>query len=183
MTQVINLFGGPGIGKSTLSSGLFYEMKNMGLNVELVQEYVKKWAWQGKSPGPFDQIYLLGKQANSEYSLYGKVDFIITDSPILLYPFYEQYYNDFDLDKCIIQEVAFKFIDKATNNGIKHYNFILERFKPYNPEGRFQKDEREALEIDQLIKDFIVDNQINYTVVTEPDSKRVESILRKLGLK
>ena len=34
--QIINIWGGPGVGKSTAAAGLFYEMKKLQLNVELV---------------------------------------------------------------------------------------------------------------------------------------------------
>ena len=40
MTKVINLFGGPGAGKSTIASGLFYHMKIAGYNVEMTGEWV-----------------------------------------------------------------------------------------------------------------------------------------------
>ena len=33
MTKIINLYGAPGSGKSTISSGLFYHMKMVELNV------------------------------------------------------------------------------------------------------------------------------------------------------
>jgi hypothetical protein len=41
MTVVVNLFGGPGTGKSTTASGVFYHLKRDNRNVELVQEYAK----------------------------------------------------------------------------------------------------------------------------------------------
>lgn len=37
----INIFGGPGVGKSTISSGLFYQMKTRGYKVEFISEYAK----------------------------------------------------------------------------------------------------------------------------------------------
>jgi len=40
-TKVINLFAGPGAGKSTTAAGLFAEMKRANVDVELVTEYVK----------------------------------------------------------------------------------------------------------------------------------------------
>jgi ATP:corrinoid adenosyltransferase len=92
-TKVINMFGGSGIGKSTTAAGLYHQMKLQGLNVELVREYVKGWAWAGTKVNTYDQVYIFGKQARSEYMLYGKVDYIVTDSPILLSPIYDRYYN------------------------------------------------------------------------------------------
>ena len=41
MTLVVNLFGGPGVGKSTLRAGVFHKLKLKLLNVEEVIEFVK----------------------------------------------------------------------------------------------------------------------------------------------
>ena len=60
--KVINLFGGPGVGKSTTASGLFYEMKKARLEVELVTEYAKDAVWEGRTSLLDDQIYIFAKQ-------------------------------------------------------------------------------------------------------------------------
>jgi len=57
MTTVINLWGGPGTGKSTSAAHLFGMAKIAGVNAELVQEYVKSWAWEGRTIHSFDQLY------------------------------------------------------------------------------------------------------------------------------
>ena len=38
-TLIVNLFGAPGCGKSTLAAALFSELKKAGFNAELVTEY------------------------------------------------------------------------------------------------------------------------------------------------
>ena len=45
-TLVINLCGGPGTGKSTLSANLFAKLKMAGVDVELAPEYVKDLVWE-----------------------------------------------------------------------------------------------------------------------------------------
>ena len=40
-TLVINLFGGPGCGKSTTMARLFADLKARGYNVEMVSEFAK----------------------------------------------------------------------------------------------------------------------------------------------
>ena len=57
----IGLFGGPGTGKSTLSAMAYSKLKTMGINVELVQEYVKSWAYEKRMVSSFDQLYLLAE--------------------------------------------------------------------------------------------------------------------------
>lgn len=42
-------------------------------NAELVREYVKDWAWEGRKINVNDQIYFLGKQVRRETMLYGKL--------------------------------------------------------------------------------------------------------------
>src|SRR4051812_8750331 len=92
-TFVVNLFGGPGVGKSTLAAEIFVTLKKRGIEVELIQEYVKAWAWDGKPVGTFDQLYILAKQLKLETRLYGKVDVVVTDSPLLFSPIYERFYG------------------------------------------------------------------------------------------
>jgi hypothetical protein len=81
----INLFGGPGVGKSTISAYLFYDLKMDNKHVELVQEYVKGWAYEGRVPIGWDQLHLFTEQLRrEELLLRNGVDLIISDSPIFL---------------------------------------------------------------------------------------------------
>ena len=84
MTKIVNLFGGPGSGKSTLRAGLFYEMKLAGYNVEEVTEYAKDMVWEERFNIFQDQIYILGKQNRKLLRLAEKVDWVLTDSPIIM---------------------------------------------------------------------------------------------------
>jgi nicotinamide riboside kinase len=178
MTVVVNMLGGSGIGKSTTAAGLYSAMKSADMNVELVREYVKSWAWDGKKVGQYDQIYIFGKQARSEYMLYDKVDFIITDSPILLSPIYEKYYNG----ESMIEEAAVKFLNKAKSNGVVHENFVLERNKQFNPQGRYETEEQ-AKEVDQVVRNFLKEKDISYELVDCSDEQRVPQMLRYLQIK
>jgi len=175
MTKVINLFGGSGIGKSTTAAHLFAEMKYRGLHVELVREYVKTWAWQDKKVGPFDQMYLLGKQSKYESILYGKVDYIVTDSPLLLCPMYEYYHSG----KELVAPAAFNFIEDAKNRGVEHLNFVLSRNKVFDPRGRYETFEQ-AVRIDAAIHEFLARYSIPYKQVFAEDKKRVEEILESV---
>lgn len=94
--QRINLFGRPGVGKSTVAAHIYHEMKVKDLKVELVNEYVKSWAYMGRPIRSFDQVYIFGKQINAEDRLlfHSKLDYIIADSPILIQCCYAQLAND-----------------------------------------------------------------------------------------
>lgn len=170
------MLGGSGLGKSTTAAGLYHKMKMEGLNVELVREYVKAWAWTGNKVGQYDQIYIFGKQARSEYMLYGKVDYIITDSPILLSPVYENFYND---GNSMIEEAALKFLKKAENNGIVHINFLLERKKKFNPEGRYETEEQ-AKEVDKQVSLFLTNHAIPNIKVECTDSERIDFMMEQI---
>src|SRR5882724_674406 len=124
MTKVISFLAGPGCGKSTTSWGLGYEMKLRGENVEVVPEYAKRWAWQKKAITPLDQAFLFGKQSQAESCLYGKVDWIISDSNLFLAPMYEMYYSGGSL---VLQSVKDFYTYAHKNFEVEHVNILLSR--------------------------------------------------------
>lgn len=85
MIRRINLFGRPGSGKSTVAAALYSMFKGDGYNIELVNEYVKAWAYMGREIKSFDQVYIFGQQMHAEdILLTSGVEYIITDSPLLI---------------------------------------------------------------------------------------------------
>lgn len=79
--KIINLFGGPHTGKSTTAAGLFFLMKTEDYSVELVTEYAKELAWEDRMES---QDFIFAMQNRRIERLKGKVDYVITDSPLLL---------------------------------------------------------------------------------------------------
>lgn len=43
---IVNLFGAPGAGKSTLAAYVFAKLKMAGVNAELVTEFAKDKTWE-----------------------------------------------------------------------------------------------------------------------------------------
>ena len=82
--KVINLFAGPGAGKSTTRAGLFYLMKQNRYNVEETTEYAKDLTRDKDVSILSDQLYILAKQNRKLNRLQGKVDYALTDAPLLL---------------------------------------------------------------------------------------------------
>lgn len=82
MLKVINLYGGPGAGKSTAAAGLFNLMKLRGHNVELVSEYAKDLTWEKNWQGLSNQLLILAQQDQRLRRLVGQVEWVITDSPL-----------------------------------------------------------------------------------------------------
>lgn len=148
MTTVINLFGGPGTGKSTLAANLFSIMKSKEVNVELVREYVKSWAYVNRELKEYDLIYLLGKQSLYETQLYGKVDYIVTDSPFLLAGFYQTHLSNGK--HSYVTTAALELMNHAESNGIVYKNFYIVRSVSYNSSGRYETEEQ-ARELDEKI--------------------------------
>jgi hypothetical protein len=84
MARIVNFFAGPGVGKSMTAAALFAELKYQGHNTELISEFAKEAAWEGRGASFFDaQTYIAGVQGYKIDSVIGKVDFAITDSPML----------------------------------------------------------------------------------------------------
>lgn len=152
MTTVINLYAGPGCGKSTLAAELFATLKKRNINCELVREYVKDWAWEKRSINDFDQYYFFGKQVRKESMLFEKVDYIITDSPVLLCGFYANKFCPEEISG-VFPDLIQSYYNACTSKGVKHHHFLLERTKAYNPQGRYQTEE-EARQYDIEIKEY-----------------------------
>ncbi len=177
MTTIINLYGGPGSGKSTSAAFIYYLLKSQGKNVELVREYVKDWAWDQRSMTAYDQIYFLGKQVRRESMLYGKVDYVITDSPVMMNLYYAQRYCSLVLSEGI-RDATIAFYRQATEDGHKHVHILLERNKPYMSEGRYQTEE-EAKEIDVGLKRLLEELRVSF-IQSSPDEDKLLLCIKQL---
>lgn len=145
-TLVVNFFGGPGTGKSTMRAAVFSELKFLGINCEEATEYAKDKVWEGSLNILKNQTYLFGKQQHRLYRLLDKVDCIITDAPLLM----QRIYCDDLLLSSYIEKESKKF-----NN----LNIFLEREKEYNPAGRTQTFE-EAKVKDEEIKKVLKNSEV-----------------------
>lgn len=150
--KVINLFAGPGAGKSTTRAGLFNLMKNNQKNCEEVTEYAKDVTWEGTQILLSDQLYVLANQNRRLSRLQDKVEYAISDAPILL-----------TINYVDPQYLPYTFRGMAMElwNTYDNINYFIERDKPYNPVGRNQ-NEGEAREIDRNILMMLDYHKIPY---------------------
>lgn len=136
-TLIVNLTGAPGAGKSTGAAYIFSQLKMHGVDAELVTEYAKDKVWE-ENPTPFkNQAYIFAQQYYKLTKLVGKVQVVVTDSPLPLSIIYN---ND--------PRLGSSFNDMVLNvfNSYNNLNYFLKRIKPYNSNGRFQTaDESDAL--------------------------------------
>lgn len=152
MTTYICLFGGPGSGKSTTASGLFHQMKTSGYSVELVSEFAKEVVYDGNSDLLTNQLYVFSEQFHRQFRLLNKVDWVITDSPLLLSSIYFQLYIDHSKFNQFPHQYKQSTCDYFDDSHFvfDNINVIIKRNKPFAQYGRIQT-ENESKEIDELI--------------------------------
>lgn len=162
----LNMFGGPGIGKSTLASEVFVDLKKKHLNCELVTEYAKDLTWQNSMEVLKNQIYVWAKQHQRMYRLKDKVDIVVTDSPFLLSTIYDL------SDNKLFHELILQEFNKHTN-----INFFIERDENivFSEVGRYQ-NLTEAKAIDTKILNLLEKYKLNYFKIRSLTSAKDEII-------
>lgn len=168
---VIGFIGGAGVGKSTLASTIFVELKKRQYKVEQIEEFAKKMTWEESFKVLDNQVYVFGNQHHGLWCLKNMVDIAITDSPLLLSSIYLQEKNK-PLDDLIIHEW------KKYNNLL----FYIERSTNYDTEGRNQTLE-EALLIDQKILTLLHKNNISYEVIKNLENAEqqiIDTVINRL---
>lgn len=170
---IINLFAGPGAGKSTGATYVFSKLKMAGVDAEYVSEFAKDKVWEKNSKVFECQFYVTGKQAFKISRCYGEVDVIITDSPIAIGA---QYCQD---NPALKDAILYEFNKYKGDN----LNVFINRVKKYNPNGRHQT-EAEAKAIDTSTKEWLNDNKIDFIEVDgneEGYNKLVATVLELVG--
>lgn len=162
-TKVINIYGSPGVGKSTTAAGLYYKMKSLDYDVELVREFCKKWGYTKKKIRKVDQVYFFNKQLNEEQDLYGTVQYLITDSPLHLASFYMEH----NFKKTYLTDAVNDYLNEI-KNATESYNFFLEPGKKYNSTGRLETQEQ-AIVIDAKLKLYLFNNNVNFLAIDNVD--------------
>lgn len=154
-TIVINAYGGAGAGKTTACLQITEELKKAGYVAEYVQEYAKDLVWEENwemlDGTQEHQFMILEEQLKRMDRLYGKVDFIVTDAPILL----NSVYNN---------ELTIPYEQMLSDlyGQYKSFNFFVQRdASKFEKEGRMQNLE-ESIEKDEQIKAVLDKNGLYY---------------------
>lgn len=161
-TLVVNLFSGPGAGKTSMMAGIFAELKWREIDCEIAPEFAKELVWDKSLHLLDNQFYVSAEQYQRVKRLYGKVDVIITDSPLLLGHVYDK-----DNDVILQQLLYNRFCE------FNSANYVITRFKRYNKNGRVQTEEQ-AKEIDYKISNLLNTYNIQYTTI---DGNRESTVI------
>ena len=157
-TILINIYGGPGAGKSTTAAGVFYELKRIGYDCGLVTEMATELVYDEAFNVINDQVYLFGEQWHRTFRMLGKVDFIVTDSPLLLNIVYNRQ-KDEDFDRFIISRI----------HKLESLDFFVNRSDAFSEVGRIHNLEQ-SKEVDKTIKELAKNNGIKLIELEQENS-------------
>lgn len=176
-TLVINMFAGPGAGKTTCAWEIASKLKKLGYVTEYVSEYAKELVWDGREDllegTAVKQKAVYDEQKHRIDRLLGKVDFVVTDSPPILSMVY-------------LKESAPEFERQMIEDFNKYntFNIFIERSRHYEKEGRLQTIE-EAKAIDRGVKSFLKENGIYYGIyghnTVDLSIENMQTTFRKLN--
>lgn len=151
--MVINLFGGPGSGKTTTAYQLVADLKKAGVRAELVGEAARELIYDHSNdavpPALLDnQLYVAGLQYERLMRLarHG-IEVAVADSPLVQGAAYAKslsYYNEL---KTLLKNVE---REQFTVFNV----FVFRKPGTYDPESRVQRTEAEAASLDGDIYDL-----------------------------
>lgn len=168
----INFYGGPGVGKSTLAALTYAHLRQQGRHAELVQEWIKTWAYLGRRARSFDYVYTFANQLHEEDRLLqAGVEIITTDSPVYLQCMYASWH-------CVEATNELKQIADRFEAVYPSVNFLVQRpqFAAYEQAGRYE-DLDQALRLDTFIEASLRRWHVPFTPVPPGE---LDTVLRAL---
>jgi predicted ATPase len=181
--KLIQIFGSPASGKSTMASELHTELKKNGKNSVLVSEVCTDFiAEYGLPDEPIDQMVIFYKQLNKEKMFLDSKDYIICDSSSILNYFY---FRKLFPEKLSNKDIA--TINHLQKEILKHINEIDHVF--YVPpiknidtnDGIRYQHKEEIIKIDRWIKSYLELENIPHIDLSDvPIDKRSDFIINKI---
>lgn len=154
-TLVISAFGGPGSGKTVACMDICQQLKKRGYNAEYVSEVAKDYVYDENYKmldGSAEHQYeMLQEQLKRVDRYMGKVDFVVTDSPILLNGIYNKQLSP-EYEQTLLQ------LHDQYNNFVFFVNRDESHFQS---EGRIH-DLEQSKEKDAQIRNLLDENKIYY---------------------
>ena len=155
-TLIVDIFGGPGAGKSTTALQLVAELKKLGYHADYVSEVAKELVY-AKDFEHLDgtlknQSKILSEQKRRLDIMLDNVDVVVTDSPLLLNTVY-------------LKENAPEYIENVFSQyeNYNNYNVVVERdlSVKFEQEGRIHNLE-ESIKKDGEINTLLDSHNIDY---------------------
>lgn len=155
-TLIVNIYGGPGAGKSTTALQLVAELKKLGYHADYVSEVAKELVY-AKDFEHLDgtlknQSKILSEQKRRLDIMLDNVDVVVTDSPLLLNTVY-------------LKENAPEYIESVFSQyeNYNNYNVVVERdlSVEFEQEGRIHNLE-ESIKKDGEINTLLDSHDIDY---------------------
>lgn len=165
-TVFISFFGGPGTGKSTTATGLFSLLKKRGKKCEYISEFAKELVWEEHSLALDCQPLIVGEQIFRQHKLDGKLDLVITDSPLIINLLHDGFGVTENYKKWIIEVF----------NMFHNINFLLvvDRTKRvYEADGRTETEEK-ALQMDRENLELLINNKIPFIPFSTTENTEIE---------
>jgi len=169
---LINFVGAPSCGKSTISALTFVKLKTSHKSSELVQEYAKQLVWAENYEDLSNQWYVSKKQYEMLRAVYGKVNYLITDSPLILGMHYNRYHKD---NVCDVKKTEKMILSKMTEFNNVYIFLKRNRTIPYEKTGRIH-DEQQSMEIEKNLKNLLDELNLQYLEITS-DINNIDCIL------
>jgi nicotinamide riboside kinase len=150
-TLIVNIYGGPGSGKSIMCANVFSELKWKHITAEMALEYVKEEVWEENYSAIYNQLFILGNQHQRIHRLLDKVDVILIDSPLLLSIHYDRTKNE-----------NFKKYVLDIYNSYRNINIFIDRNDvEFETKGRYH-DLEQSKEIDFELKKLLNENNFDF---------------------
>ena len=169
---ILNLFGGPGIGKTTAAAKIFVELKMLGIETANPEEHAKLAIWKGREDLLDQQLVILGQTWETLHALSDKVDVVVMDSPLMLCSVYAG-----EKENKHFHDTVADFHKK-----MPRINMVLQRPKGlvYSNKGR-REDKNQAKIVDTKVQDALHKYDENYSLleITNESAKNVAKTIQK----
>lgn len=152
---MVNFYGGPGLGKSTLVSEIFVVLKKTIGECEITKEFMKDKVWEGThNIFKKDQLSIFADHNRQLMNLDGKVPIVLVDSPLLSSILYDYEHSE-NFTNIIVEKYS-----KYNNLNL----FLLRNDDYYKNTGRYQNLD-EAKELDIELENILIKQNVDFKYI------------------